>query len=74
MSVQPNGPYSTTESVPEDDNYDLAASHLAARQMQTRVLLICSVLGVAGLAILAVCLASANSPLAPADLPGLSNS
>ena len=52
-------------------DFDLAASHLAARSMQTRVLWVCSTLGLAGIIILAVCLAKPNTRLSPVTVPAL---
>ncbi|MEM6497709.1 MAG: hypothetical protein AAF709_13405 [Pseudomonadota bacterium] len=54
-----------------EDDYDIAAAHLAARAMQNRVLWVCSVLGLAGLVILAVCLAQSNPHAAQRGVPGL---
>ncbi|MAI47923.1 MAG: hypothetical protein CBC34_018280 [Hyphomicrobiaceae bacterium TMED74] len=53
-------------------DFDLAASHLAARTMQTRVLWVCSTLGLAGIIILAACLAQPSARLSPGALPPLS--
>ncbi len=54
-----------------EDDYDIAAAHLAARAMQNRVLWVCSVLGLAGLIILAVCLAQSNPHTVQRGVPGL---
>lgn len=65
---------SDSEARARGEDYDLAASYLAARATQTRVLWICSILGVAGLVILAVCLTHADARLTPSALPGVSSS
>ncbi|MEM7749386.1 MAG: hypothetical protein AAF346_14135 [Pseudomonadota bacterium] len=67
---------SRRENGPEtrEDDFDIAAAHLAARAMQKRVLWVCSVLGLAGLIILAVCLSQANPYAAQRGLPGLTAS
>ena len=53
-------------------DFDLAASHLAARAMQTRVLWVCSTLGLAGIIILATRLAKPSARLSPGAVPALS--
>ena len=73
MSAQSQEFYSVNDNERVVEDYDIAASHLAARQVQTRVLLICSVLGVAGLTILAASLMSAGSDLTSTGLPALIN-
>lgn len=53
-------------------DFDLALKHLAARAMQTRMLWACSTLGLAGIIILAACLAKPTARLSPGAVPPLS--